>query len=53
MEGIVTVKDTRENLNAMQQYRKYEAERVMKSVNGESIIDTIIDGEPDAYWNID
>ena len=44
MEGIITIKDTRENLNAMQQYRKYEAEKVIKSVNGESIIDTIIDG---------
>ena len=44
MEGIVTIKDTRENLNAMQQYRKYEAEKIRKSVNGEGIIDTIIDG---------
>lgn len=44
MEGIITVKDTRENLNAMQQYRKYEAEKIAKSVNGEGIIDAIIDG---------
>ena len=44
MEGIITVKDTRENLNAMQQYRKYEAEKIVKSVTGEGIIDTIIDG---------
>lgn len=44
MEGIITVKDTRENLNAMQQYRKYEAEKIAKSVTGEGIIDTIIDG---------
>ena len=44
MEGIVTIKDTRENLNAMQQYRKYEAEKIVKSVTGEGIIDTIIDG---------
>lgn len=44
MEGIITVKDTRENLNAMQQYRKREAEKIVKSVNGEGIIDTIIDG---------
>ncbi len=43
MEGIITVKDTRENLDAMQQYRKYEAERIQKSVTGESIIDAIID----------
>ena len=44
MEGIITIKDTRENLTAMQQYRKYEAEKIVKSINGESIIDTIIDG---------
>ena len=44
MEGIVTVKDTRENLNAMQQYRKYEAEKIAKKITGEGIIDTIIDG---------
>ena len=43
MEGIITIKDTRENLNAMQQYRKYEAERISKSVTGEGIIDTIMD----------
>ncbi len=44
MEGIITVKDTRENLTAMQQYRKYEAEKIAKKLNGEGIIDTIIDG---------
>ena len=44
MQGVVTIKDTRENLNAMQQYRKYEAEKIAKSVTGENIIDTIIDG---------
>ena len=44
MEGIITIQDKRENLNAMQQYRKYEAEKIVKSVNGESLIDTIIDG---------
>ncbi len=44
MEGIITVKDTRANLTAMQQYRKYEAEKIVKSVTGEGIIDTIIDG---------
>ena len=44
MEGIITIKDSRENLNAMQQYRKYEAEKIAKSVNGEGIIDAIIDG---------
>ena len=44
MEGIITIKDKRENLDAMQQYRKYEAEKIRKSVTGESLIDTIIDG---------
>ena len=44
MEGIITIKDTRENLTAMQQYRKYEAEKIVKSINGEGIIDAIIDG---------
>ena len=44
MEGIITIKDTRENLTAMQQYRKYEAEKIAKSINGEGIIDAIIDG---------
>lgn len=43
MEGIITIKDTRENLTAIQQYRKYEAEKIAKSVTGESLIDTIID----------
>ena len=44
MEGIITVKDTRENLTAMQQYRKFEAEKIAKSLNGEKIIDAIMDG---------
>ena len=44
MEGIITIKDKRENLTAMQQYRKYEADRIAKKLNGESIIDAIIDG---------
>ena len=44
MEGIITIKDNRENLNAMQQYRKYEAEKIAKKITGEGIIDTIIDG---------
>lgn len=44
MEGVITVKDTRENLTAMQQYRKFEAEKIAKSLNGERIIDAIMDG---------
>ena len=44
MEGIVTIKDTRYTLTAMQQYRKYEAEKIVKSITGEGLIDTIIDG---------
>ena len=44
MEGIITIQDSRENLTAMQQYRKYEAEKIVKSVTGEGIIDAIMDG---------
>lgn len=41
--GIITIKDTREHLDAMQQLRAAEAEKIMKRVNGETIIDTICD----------
>ena len=41
--GIITIKDTREHLDAMQQLRAAEAEKIMKRVNGETLIDTICD----------
>jgi hypothetical protein len=44
MEGIITVKDTRENLNAMQQFRQSEAIKIAKSLSTEGVIDTIADG---------
>ena len=44
LEGIITVKDTRQNLTAMQEIRKQEAQRIVSSLNGENIIDSIVDG---------
>ena len=44
LEGIITVKDTRQNLTAMQELRKQEAQRIVSSLNGENIIDSIVDG---------
>ena len=43
MEGIITIKDTRDNLDAMKNYRAEEAKKIANSLSTEGIIDTVAD----------
>ena len=43
MEGVVTVKDTRANLDAMQIYRQNEAVKIAQALSAEGIIDSVAD----------
>ena len=43
MEGIITVQDSRENLNQMKQWRAKEATKIAKNQKVENTIDNIVD----------
>ena len=44
MEGIITVQDSRENYNKMQEWRAKEAATISKNQQLENKIDNVIDG---------
>ena len=43
MEGVITIKDSRENLNQMQEWRRKEASKIIKNQKTENTIDTVVD----------
>ena len=43
LEGIITIQDTRENLDKMKEWRSREASKIINQNNTEIIIDNIVD----------
>ena len=43
MEGVITISDSRENLERMKEWRRKEATKVINQNNTENIIDNVID----------